>query len=395
MPADRGTPIPATPFIAWLDAELERLRRDTGLAEHTGQGGVFQTGATKALAQRLGISERGLLRYRSGLNSLNQPTDTFPRNLVEDMLDRVGVGMWEVYPDLEAQEPLLEDAYCRSCHETVTPIDGDNGPICPWCDRTVTYDIPQRGYCATEEAMRFPAVDGNCWRCGGVLSPHVPWADCACGCGTLIHRFRPTDGRAVHYAIGHGSPPLRRLVPAGPFREWLTDELHNLDPIQSLARRVGVARDDLLALLNGHQDMVELWRVGRCLWLAGREGQGRGLPERPGSTQLADLYPDAVRSKVCPECGGGKAPHATLCRNCRRKAGPMHPSARGQPSSVTDEIVLEAKRLHDQGMAIAQAARRLHGRTRCHNSESLANVLRERFQARGWPTHASPKDRAA
>jgi hypothetical protein len=381
--------IPARPFIEWIEQQLDAISRNDTLRLTEVENHVP---ATRVLADRLGVEVRILYRYRRGLRSGSRngrkgefPTDTFPRAAIEDMLDHAEVPFWEVYPDLDDDLALETDAFCPSCHEIVTPILGQ----CPWCDTAVETELPRRQYCEREDAMRFPALDGNCWRCGGRLQGSVPWAPCACGCGQPVRRF-DRYGREARYLVGHGPSPARSaIVDAEPFAGWLEQQLRELDPIQALARRIGINRDRLLALLNRHESQVDLAEVRRSLWLAAREGQGKGTPPRPGSTLLADLYPDYVRSKVCPECGGGKAPHAQLCRQCRRK-NPTQTTQPRQPSSVTEDLIFEAKRLYDDGHSMLAAARAIQPRTRCTNPHSVCHQLRAEFHRRGWPIRRSP-----
>lgn len=386
MAKDFGEHIPAAPFVAVINAELERLAQ---LDVFRGDD-QSQVPAQRMLADRVGVAERTLYRYKNSLDGDSNPTETYARNPVEDALDRLDMRFEDVYPEIAAADDvdLEADAYCVSCHEVVTPING----ACPWCDRSTTAEIPKRMYCEREDKTSFAAVDGNCWRCGGELRPHVPYVECACGkCKTMIARF-DSHGREVKYVRGHAPRTLERAkaVDVGPFAEWLERELRDLDPIEAVARRVGLSRELVLAVLNRRVEHVALADVRKALWISARAGQGKAMPPRPGATRLAELYPEHVRSRTCPECGGGKAPHAELCKQCRRKA-PIHGKKAG---SVTAELLLEAKRLRDvERMTFRDIAVELQPRSRCTNSESLANSLREEFAKRGWPTHRLDRER--
>jgi hypothetical protein len=382
MPRDYGEPIPAAPFVAVLNRELERLAtNDTFRLDENAQ----EPPAVQLLAFRLGVAQRTVYRYLRSLDGEGQPTDTYARNPVEDALERLEVPFADVYPEIAATEdrPLEPDAYCTSCHEVVTPIDG----CCPWCDRPVQKKVPGRMFCPREDRMSFPANDGNCWRCGGELRRQPPVIECGCGCGAKFPRF-DVRGREQRYLVGHAPRSLERNPPvdAEPFAQWLEQQLRDLDPIQSLARRVGLSREDVLAVLNRSMVTVELKMVRRSLWLASREGQGKGMPPRPGSAGLGDLYPAEVRSKVCPDCGGRKSSHAERCKSCATELGVY---ARGprQPSSLTPAMLEEARSLRDrEGLTFLAIAYRMKPRTRMTNVESVKNQLMTEFRRRGWPT---------
>lgn len=380
MPKDFGEPIPAAPFVALLAQQLERLAADdtlSGVEESTAP-------AVRILANRLGVSERAVYRYTHSLTSEGKPVDTFPRNRVEDLLDALDVSFADVYPEIVAAEdrPLEPDGYCASCREVVSPIDG----CCPWCERATTSKLPKHMYCKREDAMRFPTVGGACWRCGGELHRDIPVASCACGCGTDIRRFDP-NGRAVSYVKGHAPRSLEAQgsVPVGPFQDWLKQQLRDLDPIQALAHRTGLPRENVLDVLNGRVEEIDKERVRRALRNAGVEGQGKGMPWRPGSVRFRDLYPSHVRSKVCPDCDGPKAPHAERCRSCAAAAGSFVTPV--WESSITPELIDEAKRLRDEeGLTFLAIAYRIRSRTRCTNVESIVVRLQSEFRRRGWST---------
>lgn len=379
MAKHTGPPLPAQPFIDWCNAQLDRLRHDETIAAHTGAGSAVKGGEHQVLADRLGITERTLYRYLRSIDGSSRPTETYGAHLLEDMLEHAGLRLADVYPDTEVDVELETDAYCASCRDIVTPINGQ----CPWCDRQTTDDKPKRLFCATCDAAMFPALDGDCWRCGGRLKS-MPWISCGCGCGEEIVRF-DTMGREIGFVRGHAPRTLERTKPldAEPFAAWLEAELRNLDPIQALARRTGLHRQELLDILSRRIKQLPSGRISSSLWRASREGQGKGMPPRPHTIKLGDLYPDAVRSKKCPRCGGGKAPHAEMCKQCRRRAG--YP--RGErPTSVTPDLVEEARRLRLNGVPMKTIAEQLQPRTRCTNAMSVAHELRRQFQARGWST---------
>jgi hypothetical protein len=372
--------IPAGPFVAWVQAEIAKLDE--------------QDQAQDVLAARLGIVDRSLYRFAHSLNSESEPTDNYARVQVEDMLDAADVRFEEIYPEIAAAEdtPLEADAYCGSCHEIVTPIGG----ACPWCDRPVQAELPERMFCKREDAMSFPAVDGNCWRCGGELKRHVPRRQCGCGCGTTIPRF-DDRGREREYVRGHAPRSLERRIelPIEPFARWLEQQMRDLDPIEAVARRVGLRRDLVLAILNRHEESITSIDVRRALWIASRAGQGKGMPPRPGSTRMGELYPDAIRSTECPSCGGRKAKHAERCRDCATAAGVYAVSQR-HPTSLTDDQLQEARGLRDrERLPFLAIAEQLQPRTRMSNVESVKNQLLAEFRKRGWPTDRLDREQVA
>lgn len=391
MPKDFGEPIPAAPFVAFLNERLDRLAADDTLR---GAEEESQVPAVRILSDQLGVSERAIYRYTHSLTSLGKPTTTFPRNRVEDMLDALDVPFADVYPEIAAAEdrPLEPDGYCSSCREIVSPIDG----CCPWCERTTSTNVPRRMYCKREDAMRFPANDGNCWRCGSELARHAPTVKCGCGCGATFPRF-DQYGRRVTFLRGHAPRSLEQkaTVPIGPFREWLLQQLRDLDPVLALAHRTGVSRENVLDVLNDRVERIDKEHVRRALRNAAMEGQGTGLGWRPGSVRFRELYPGYVRSKKCPDCGGAKAPHAERCRNCAKAAGTFVQKTPVQ-SSVTPDLVEEAKRLRDErGLSFLALAYAIKPRTRCTNVDSIVQQLQREFRKRGWPTHRLDREAKA
>jgi hypothetical protein len=407
----RAERIPAQPFADWLNAryaKYEAERTEPGNVTVLA-GGVRPIGPAERLCGDLGWRGDGglrdLYRHRNLLISQGKrgggardvPTTEFLREKVLAALDHAGVPLEDVYPALAAEfdVELEPEAFCASCHETVTPIKG----CCPWCDRATSDELPERMFCAREDAMRFPSRDGSCWRCGGKLSRQIPRDECACGCGGEVVRFSVSDGRRKMRLVGHTNiHETKRELPAGPFREWLQDELRALDPIQSLSRRVGVERDLLLRLLDGREKMVPQEQVNRSLRLAAQEGQGIALGSRPGSKAIDDLYPDRGGVLTCPSCGGRKVAKAEMCRSCRLlNVGWVRPGGISQrPRSMTPPVLEEARQLRlVEGLPWREVALRVMPRTRCRTVESVRTGLHLEFRKRGWPTSPEPERRAA
>lgn len=367
--------VPAAPFVAWLERQIE------------------QEPDRATVAFRLGVHERILYRWTRSQDGQGRPTDTYLRSTVEDALHRAGTDFGDVYPDLVAggeDIDLEPDAYCASCRDIVTPISGQ----CPWCDRATTSELPSRLYCPREDAMRYPANDGNCWRCGSELKQQTLYRKCACGCGTDIPRFS-SRGKEVKWVRGH-APRSREdnlSLPVEPFRRWIESELHSLDPIQAIARKTGVSRENILDVLNGRVETIPKQDVRRALHRAAYEGQGRGMPPRPGFMRMCDLYPEYVRSLRCSGCGGKKSVHAELCRKCRLAAG--RPST-GREKSLTPDLLQQARELRErEGLPFHAIAERIQPRTRCGNTDSVRGMLLVEFRQRGWDTSRIRKAAAA
>jgi hypothetical protein len=354
-----------TPFRSWCDS---RLTDGEGRADEIGEAAARYT--VTELAADLGVGERRLWRWRNDVV-------TIERCDLEDALHRAGSALWEVYGvedvDLEAE------AYCERCKDTVTPIGG----LCPWCDSALLATRARR-WCPREDRLVFPANNGSCWRCG-TETESIPWADCACGCGRSVPRFDP-QGRPHEYALGHNPPAIgkRHEVPVEAFAEYLEAELERMDLIGALARAHSIARDDVIRVLKRQDEVLPTSLVRRALWTAGRGGTGKGLPMRPDAVQLRDLYPDFVRSKVCPGCGEGKAPHAELCKACRtkrnRRDGITPPTVQ---TRIRGEVLAEALEHYREHGNMTEAARTVFDRTPHKSTASLVYALRREWKRAG------------
>lgn len=357
FPGDALThPIDATPFATYVD----------DLAAELGSYGI--------VAARMKCGESWLLK--GAFRTLG----VIERDRALECLENAGAEVWAIYPQ-EVDVPLEDDAYCGRCHENVTPIDG----ACPWCESAVERDSKRvKGYCSSCDEMVTPANNGDCWRCGTELGEQ-PWEPCKCDCGTMKSRFDPQGRRTAGYLRGHapqGKNP--GTVPAMPFRRWLEDRLANLDVVSALARECGVKRETIVAALQAQEgDEMEREVVRRALWVSGRSGsKGKGAPPRPDAKGFFDLYPEDKRSRTCPGCGEGKAPHAEMCKACRRKAGGPRPTVIAR---ISEDVITEGYRIYrDEGESILTCAERLYERTALRNVESLAAGLSREWKRRGW-----------
>jgi hypothetical protein len=340
---------------------------------------------TKAhLAQLLGCDESLVNRWVAGGYNDNGHWIAYTDisiGRVDELLSNTSTLLSELYPvniELEA------DAYCERCHEIVTPIDGE----CPWCDGTVTAATGrQKRYCGQCDKLVTPANNGRCWRCGSTTDASVPWSQCACGCGTMKRSFDP-QGRKVRYILGHAPRSLEKptgTVPVEPFARYLEQQLKDLDVIGAIARIHGLSRDEIVAVLQRRDEHVDRDKVRRAVWAAGRGGTGKGLPMRPGAPGFFDLYPDDKRSRTCPGCGHGKAPHAELCRTCRRTKG--RPVGNRRVASVSDDILTRAYQAYqaDERLSLAATAARFLEHVPHSSAESLAAALSKGWRDRDWP----------
>ena len=280
------------------------------------------------------------------------------------------------------------DGYCSRCHENVTPVRDlqTSALVCPWCD-TPTEDLfaHEKGHCPRCDLMVDRANDGSCWRCGTQTQRGSPWDPCGCGCGAMIHRF-DEHGRRVRYVRGHAPRSLEQpgTLPVEPFAEYLERRLAQLDVVAALAREHGIARADVVAILRRDEPTVPRTMVRHALWVYGQNG--KGMPRKPDAAGLFDLYPTDQRSRTCPGCGKGKAPHAALCKNCRRGQGRNGNGNNGQPTRIGEQVLADAYRAYsEESLSLLSVAERFIDRVPHTSVEALAMSLSRRFKQKGWP----------
>jgi hypothetical protein len=351
-------------FLLWYDDQIVHL-----VQENDGRT------PTTVLAGLFGVKEDTLVRtvYR-----WREEGEWPPRKKIEDWLDAADIPLEEVYPQFAQDVELEADAFCQRCHEIVTPIKG----VCPWCEDPIQKDATgfDRAYCAACKMMSVRTGHGECWRCGAALQRGVPRMPCLCGCGEMISAF-DKFGRRLRYVRGHAPRSLetRRDVATEPFAQYLEMRLRTLDPIASLAREHSMSRSDVVAILRRDEATVERELVRRALWCFGTNG--RGQQRRPGATSFFELYPDDKRARVCPHCGKSKAPHAEMCKACRKQRDPTY--ARGGPrsqSKVSDAVLERAKQLLRNGQTMIGVARILLDDTPHKSAESLAQSIRKQLR---------------
>jgi hypothetical protein len=354
--------VDARPFRDWADRQIEQLISERGTNRR-------YTGSAD-LAESCGLTVDALHDWRTDREDL-------PRAGVELALESAGAAFWEVYGVEEID--AAAEAYCARCKDTVTPIAG----VCPWCESDVS-EARARRWCHREDRLVFPADDGSCWRCGATTEP-IPWIACRCGCDTAIPAFDP-QGRRHEYVHGHAPRSLERKAElrVDPFADYLEEQLQSIDLIGAVARAHGIPRDDVARVLKRQGD-VDRELVRRALWTAARGGTGKGLPPRPGAPQFRDLYPEEVQSRICPRCGEGKAPHAELCKGCRRKQNRRE--GKKPPASqawLRDELVAEAYGHYEAGESLVTCAERIFDRVPHRNVGSIAHALSQAFRRKGW-----------
>lgn len=386
-------PLDAQTFAAWLNKRIETYELEAEREAKLAGAGEAQSGAAERLADELGTTSRTLYRYRRCLNGDSEPTDVFPRTLIERMLEHAEVPLWEVYADIN-DDGTTSDRWCRSCKDLVTV--GADG-VCPWCE---TPSEPAAGrekrWCKRCDRLLFPADDDSCWRCGEPTKRRAPDIPCECGCGTMRPRF-DGHGRRADYVRGHGRKPSDESeIDAAPFRAWLIAELRGLDPIEALAQRTGLSREDVQLVLNGRVDGIDRGRVRKALLIASRAGTvGKGAPSRPGALKLRDLYPTEVRSRTCTGCGEAKAPHAELCKRCRVVRNRATGGApRGPRSTIGEHVLEEAKRMYDAGASFRTMAESLFEQVSHGNVESVSQAFSREFSKRGWKTRDRTREAA-
>lgn len=366
--------VPVEPLRVWIEARLRQL-------------GPAANGRSPfgLLADELGIDKRRLFAWR-------EENGRVPVRMLEDVLDRAGVRLTDLYPELEPD--IAGERFCPRCHDTVTVADDLR---CPWCEAETEKPprIAAKRWCPSCDRMVWPTNAGTCWRCEVPVEP-VPWDQCGCGCGTLVHRF-DVHGRRVRWVVGHAPRSRERdsQTPLAPFAQWLRAELRDLDPIEALARRTGLSRSDVLYVLNERGETFSRERIRRALWIASRQGGGGGSQPDARVPGFFDLYP-ALDRRVCPGCGGPKARHAEICKGCRiaRDRVARRPR-RGQPVRLSEGLVAEAYELYvgPPERGYMEVAEMIFDRSTAVSVMSLSNTLRYTFRRNGWRTRGRTRPR--
>jgi hypothetical protein len=101
--------LPAKPFQEWIEQRIEFYEKQF---EFGGEK-LAHSGAVERVAFDLGISHRGLNRYRrgtkaakpggSGTRTVETPVTTFDRDAVEELLWNADVFLWELYDSEEIE----------------------------------------------------------------------------------------------------------------------------------------------------------------------------------------------------------------------------------------------------------------------------------------------------
>lgn len=136
-------PLPSAPFLRWIETRMAfyetAYERPPALMRGTrSPGGYLPLRPVQHLTQEIGwgiseSAERKLRRIRNGQTQGGLPTSLLERQLVEDALNRAGVLIEDVYPELAEDVPLEPDEFCIPCWDWSTPING----VCPWCETTL------------------------------------------------------------------------------------------------------------------------------------------------------------------------------------------------------------------------------------------------------------------
>lgn len=132
--------LPAKPFA-------ERLRREESVR------------GAEALSADLKVNIRTIWRFKNMVDGDGNPTDSFPRDLIENNLHLLGLHLWDLYPDLTGDDAEVVEGYCTVCRENVG-IDEEQR--CLWCGSPASRPSSRR-----ERAIRRGTV---CPQCGGPKS---------------------------------------------------------------------------------------------------------------------------------------------------------------------------------------------------------------------------------
>jgi len=113
------------PFREWCEARLK-----PAVHEHEIGAKADRFTGPVALAEALEVDERTLRHWRV-------ESETIPRHKLEDALLRVGVAIWDLYPEL-AEEEAGRHRWCPSCEEVVPTTPEKH---CLWCDRSCYFEV--------------------------------------------------------------------------------------------------------------------------------------------------------------------------------------------------------------------------------------------------------------
>ena len=136
-----------------------------------------------------------------------------------------------------------------------------------------------------------------------------------------------------------------------------------------------------MAVLNRSDPTLDRNLVRNALWRRGKASLGTQKGWRPDVPRLYDLYPDDARSKVCPGCGKGKAPHAEMCKQCRTRQGLPPGTTRPGRRKMTPEVLAEACELRLVDPSPTRIARKLISKTQYTSVASMAAALGIHFRS--------------
>ena len=90
---------------------------------------------------------------------------------------------------------------------------------------------------------------------------------------------------------------------------------------------------------------------------------------------------------VCPRCGGPKGLQAHMCSTCRKGQRGGYNRGRsggGRPMHITEDLLVEARRMYAGGLSLRHVAAELHPRPGYKTVASCAEALSGHFKRRGW-----------
>lgn len=133
--------IPAAPFVRWVNEQIAMY-------------------GDRALANDTCLSSKSVYRYKTSVDGEGQPTDSYPVDQVENVLNLAGYYLWDLYPDLAGEDSEIVEGWCSVCEEVVG-IDKEQR--CLWCSTPTSHPMSR-----AERAIRAGTV---CPQCGGRKSP--------------------------------------------------------------------------------------------------------------------------------------------------------------------------------------------------------------------------------
>lgn len=145
----------------------------------------------------------------------------------------------------------------------------------------------------------------------------------------------------------------------------------------------------LKAYCPGCREVVYPKLDGTCVKCGTQTGAGQEAPPRPRRRRRRKpLREGQPGFGIVCRCGARKTKQAHSCRACsfKRRAGRQlgpRPTHR-PPKNISDELLLECRRLYASGLSIRQVAEQIHPQTSYASVNACKTSLFSLFKTRGW-----------